>query len=155
MESQLKSQEFQEVSLFVENLSKGVRWKGLWHLFARHGDVTEAFVAGKLSRGGKRFGFVRFRCKTDAMRTMERLNGFSVYGFRLTVKLANPKKRKQFLNQTGINRGKSAAISTPRQSKQEQVHSKEPVDSSSQANVVLKKIVGHVEDEEMFSGRNS
>ncbi|KAK9007436.1 hypothetical protein V6N11_074363 [Hibiscus sabdariffa] len=81
MESQLKSQELQEVSLFAENLPWGMQWKGLWHLFARHGDVTEAFVAGKLSRGGKRFGFVRFRCKTDAMRTMERLNGFSVYGF--------------------------------------------------------------------------
>ncbi|KAK8503171.1 hypothetical protein V6N11_066436 [Hibiscus sabdariffa] len=84
------------------------------------------------------------------MRTMERLNGFSVYGFRLTVKLANPKKRNQFPNQVGLNRGKSAVISTPRQSKQEQVHSKEPGDSSSQAKVVLKKIVGHVEDEDLW-----
>ncbi|KAK8626632.1 hypothetical protein V6N13_134272 [Hibiscus sabdariffa] len=80
MESQLKSQELQEVSLFAENLPWGMQWKGLWHLFARHGDVTEAFVAGKLSRGGKRFGFVRFRCKTDAMRTMERVKQGQVSG---------------------------------------------------------------------------
>ncbi|KAK8661040.1 hypothetical protein V6N13_051942 [Hibiscus sabdariffa] len=104
----MKRQELQELSLFVENFPKGMQWKGLWHLFARHGDVIEAFIAGKLSRGEKRFGFVRFRCKTNAMRTMERMNGFSVYRFRLTVKLAYPKKRRQFLNQAGTNRGKSA-----------------------------------------------
>ncbi|KAL4384541.1 hypothetical protein GQ457_15G028720 [Hibiscus cannabinus] len=58
----------------------------LWHLFARHGEVCRAFIARKLSRGGKRFGFVRFSTEEDAKRAMERLDGFTVYGFRLTVK---------------------------------------------------------------------
>ncbi|KAK8989578.1 hypothetical protein V6N11_064000 [Hibiscus sabdariffa] len=66
-----------------------MQWKGLWHLFARHGEVKRAFIAKKLSRGGKRFGFVSFGMESDASRAMERLNGFSVYGYRLTVKLAN------------------------------------------------------------------
>ncbi|KAK8623448.1 hypothetical protein V6N13_118333 [Hibiscus sabdariffa] len=34
--------------------------KGLWHVFARHGDVMDMFITRKQSRGGKKFGFVRF-----------------------------------------------------------------------------------------------
>ncbi|KAK8655067.1 hypothetical protein V6N13_107659 [Hibiscus sabdariffa] len=67
--------------------------KGLWHLFARHGDVAATYIVRKLSRGGKRFGFVRLKNEVDAGRAMERLNGFVVYGFRLTVKLAIQKER--------------------------------------------------------------
>ncbi|KAK8492845.1 hypothetical protein V6N13_090194 [Hibiscus sabdariffa] len=77
------------ITLFIENLPSRMQWKGLWHLFARHGEVKRAFIAKKLSRGGKRFSFVRFGMESDASRAMERLNGFSVYGYRLTVKLAN------------------------------------------------------------------
>ncbi|KAK8622493.1 hypothetical protein V6N13_117405 [Hibiscus sabdariffa] len=81
------------VSIFVENIPTRMHWKGLWHLSARHGDVYATYIARKLSRGGKRFGFVRFKNEVDAGRAMERLNGFVVYGFRLTVKLAIQKER--------------------------------------------------------------
>ncbi|KAK9026529.1 hypothetical protein V6N11_039366 [Hibiscus sabdariffa] len=74
------------VTLFVENIPSRMQWKGLWHLFARHGEVTRTYVARKLSRGGKRFAFVSFGEDSDATRPMERLNGFNVYGYRLMVK---------------------------------------------------------------------
>ncbi|KAK8589628.1 hypothetical protein V6N12_024022 [Hibiscus sabdariffa] len=68
-----------------------MQWKGLWHLFARHGEVTRTYIAWKLSRGGKRFGFVSFGEDSDAARAIERLDGFNVYGFRLTVKFGKVK----------------------------------------------------------------
>ncbi|KAK8649226.1 hypothetical protein V6N13_129959 [Hibiscus sabdariffa] len=70
------------VTLFVENIPSRMQWKGLWHLFARHGEVTRTYVARKLSRGGKRFAFVSFGEDSDATRPMERLNGFNVYGIK-------------------------------------------------------------------------
>ncbi|KAL4380092.1 hypothetical protein GQ457_02G021450 [Hibiscus cannabinus] len=54
-----------------------------------------AYVCKKLSRGGKRFGFVEFGSQDDAKRAMERLNGFSTYGFRLTVKAARESNLKK------------------------------------------------------------
>ncbi|KAK8549932.1 hypothetical protein V6N13_055492 [Hibiscus sabdariffa] len=87
------------VSLFVENIPERMQWKGLWHLFARHGEVVATFIARKLSRGGKRFGFVRFKDEVDAGRAMERLNGFEVYGYRMIVKPTNQKRNKADSNQ--------------------------------------------------------
>ncbi|KAK8598799.1 hypothetical protein V6N13_076745 [Hibiscus sabdariffa] len=81
-----KSQEV--FTVFVENIPKAMGLKGLWHSFARHGDVVDTFIPRKPSRGGKKFGFVRFGKKIDAERVIERLNGFTLYGFRLSVKMA-------------------------------------------------------------------
>ncbi|KAK8663648.1 hypothetical protein V6N13_083457 [Hibiscus sabdariffa] len=71
------------VSLFVEHLPKNTHWKGLWQMFARVGEVFDAFIANKLSRGEKHFGFVKVGYRQDALRIIERLNGFITYGYRL------------------------------------------------------------------------
>ncbi|KAK8595543.1 hypothetical protein V6N13_016910 [Hibiscus sabdariffa] len=57
--------------VFVENILKAMQWKGLWNIFARHGDVVGMFIANRLSRG-KKFGFVRFEKMVDAERAIER-----------------------------------------------------------------------------------
>ncbi|KAE8657156.1 Bidirectional sugar transporter SWEET14 [Hibiscus syriacus] len=62
-----------------------LHWKGLWFIFARYGNVVGAFIANKLSRRGKWFGFVRFGSKVEAERGMEKLNGFVLNGFKLSV----------------------------------------------------------------------
>ncbi|KAK8689102.1 hypothetical protein V6N13_087829 [Hibiscus sabdariffa] len=62
-----------------------MQWKGLWHAFARHGDVIDAYIARKLSRSGRKFGFVRFKSRDDTARAIDRLNGFTLYGFKLSV----------------------------------------------------------------------
>ncbi|KAK8681360.1 hypothetical protein V6N13_053764 [Hibiscus sabdariffa] len=72
-------------TLYVENIPQAMKWKGLWHAFARHGDVIEVYSAWKLSRSGRKFGFVRFKSRDDATRAIERLNGFTLYGFRLSL----------------------------------------------------------------------
>ncbi|KAK8576936.1 hypothetical protein V6N13_121935 [Hibiscus sabdariffa] len=74
-------------TLFVENIPEKMHWKGLWFSFARHGDVVNAYIARKLSIGGKRFGFVRMKEKVNADRAIERLHGFFLYGSKLTVKM--------------------------------------------------------------------
>ncbi|KAL4271467.1 hypothetical protein GQ457_13G005560 [Hibiscus cannabinus] len=126
----------QTTSLFVENIPKRMEWKGLWHLFARHGDVIDSFIAGRLSRGGKRFGFVRFTLRNDALRAMERLNGFSVYGFRLSIKLAHPKKGKKFGEEI-----KSMKV---------QNSVREAGESSAGGGMKGRKVIGHVESEDLW-----
>ncbi|KAK8699925.1 hypothetical protein V6N13_018333 [Hibiscus sabdariffa] len=80
--------EHEAISLFVENLPRTVHWKGLWHAFTRHGDVLDTFIARKLSREGMKLGFVRMKSRKNVVRTIERMDGFTLYGYRLTVRLA-------------------------------------------------------------------
>ncbi|KAL4318899.1 hypothetical protein GQ457_18G023820 [Hibiscus cannabinus] len=136
---QQQKQEHQVVSVFVENIPKAMHWKGLWHTFARHGDVIGSFIARKLSRGGKRFGFVRMKNRADALRVIERLNGFMLYGFRLTVNLARPYKeiyKKKNYEMGGINYRK---IGLPRLD----------FEAGNQRDIP-KRISGHVDDEELW-----
>ncbi|KAK8557671.1 hypothetical protein V6N13_008042 [Hibiscus sabdariffa] len=85
----------QEVyTMFVKNITLAMRWKGLWHTFARHGNVVDSFTARKPSRGGKKFGFMHFEKKLDVVRVTESLNGFILYGFRLVVKMARYEGRR-------------------------------------------------------------
>ncbi|KAL4310494.1 hypothetical protein GQ457_01G032390 [Hibiscus cannabinus] len=76
------------VTLFVSNLPTKLHWSGLRQTFGRHGDLVDSFIANKLDRKGRRFGFVRFSNRKDADRAVERLNGFKLFGFRLFVSVA-------------------------------------------------------------------
>ncbi|KAK8608169.1 hypothetical protein V6N13_023600 [Hibiscus sabdariffa] len=135
---QQQKEEHQVVSVFVENIPKAMHWKGLWHTFARHGDVIGFFIARKLSRGGKRFGFVRMKNRADALRVIERLNGFMLYGFRLTVNLARLFKEiyKKNYEMVGINYRKNGL---PRLD----------FEAGNQKDIP-KRISGHVDDEELW-----
>ncbi|KAK8558369.1 hypothetical protein V6N13_038842 [Hibiscus sabdariffa] len=72
--------EKQSISVFVENIPNAMHWKGLWHAFARHGDVTDTYIPRKLSRRGKRFGFVRMKSRKDALRVIERKKNSETQG---------------------------------------------------------------------------
>ncbi|KAL4279774.1 hypothetical protein GQ457_03G001570 [Hibiscus cannabinus] len=67
----------QVISLFVQNIPPSLHWKGLWHTFGKHGEVIDTFIARKLDKTGKRFGFVRFNSRCDAERAIEKFNGES------------------------------------------------------------------------------
>ncbi|KAK8696496.1 hypothetical protein V6N13_001635 [Hibiscus sabdariffa] len=56
----------------------------------------DSFIAGKRNRAGKRFGFVRFPNRQDAERAIERLNGFNLYGSRLSVSVARYRARTTY-----------------------------------------------------------
>ncbi|KAL4309158.1 hypothetical protein GQ457_01G002270 [Hibiscus cannabinus] len=130
-------------TLFIENIPRRMHWKGLWHLFARHGDVYRAYIANKLSRGGKRFGFVSFGTERDALRALERLNGFSVYGFTLTVKLANHNNWRVSGKQHGDQINK-------RLDGQQQPMNIQISRGMSQREEHKRKVVGHVIDEDLW-----
>ncbi|KAL4346807.1 hypothetical protein GQ457_17G025350 [Hibiscus cannabinus] len=130
-------------TLFIENIPRRMHWKGLWHLFARHGDVYRAYIANKLSRGGKRFGFVSFGTERDALRALERLNGFNVYGFTLTVKLANHNKWRVSGKQHGDQINK-------RLDGHQQPMNIQILRGISQREEHKRKVVGHVIDEDLW-----
>ncbi|KAL4386790.1 hypothetical protein GQ457_09G019190 [Hibiscus cannabinus] len=75
-------------TLFVHNIEDRLHWKGVWQVFDRHGVVVDVFIPRRRSRAGRRFGFVRMASKEDTDRVIERLNGFWLYGARVSVSLA-------------------------------------------------------------------
>ncbi|KAL4376054.1 hypothetical protein GQ457_02G031900 [Hibiscus cannabinus] len=144
------------VSLFVENLPETLHWKGLWHLFARHGDVVNVYIVRKQSRGGKRFGLVRMKDKENVDRVIERLHGFFLYGARLTIKVASKGydwKRKHadksqihgadLFGSERVDFDKSCKVEAmvPRVSNTEEYPGREN----------MKRIFGHVENEELWN----
>ncbi|KAK8712694.1 hypothetical protein V6N13_147924 [Hibiscus sabdariffa] len=84
------------ITLYVGNLPEKLHWCGLRQAFGRHGDLVDSYIAKKLDRQGKRFGFVRYSNMRDARRAMERLNGFKLFGFRLVVFLTRYNVRTSY-----------------------------------------------------------
>ncbi|KAK8681842.1 hypothetical protein V6N13_054243 [Hibiscus sabdariffa] len=84
------------VSLFVNNLPPYLHWSGLRQVFGRQGDIVDSFIAKKLDKSCKCFGFVRFSNRADAERAIERLDSFKLYGFRLSVAVARYKTRTTY-----------------------------------------------------------
>ncbi|KAK8327431.1 hypothetical protein V6Z12_A11G182200 [Gossypium hirsutum] len=71
-----------------------MHWKGLWALFSFHGEVKDAFIPIKKSKFGTRFGFVRYLSVTNAQRAIDRLNGFVILGYRISVKMVRFRGRR-------------------------------------------------------------
>ncbi|KAK8582680.1 hypothetical protein V6N13_069452 [Hibiscus sabdariffa] len=143
------------VSLFVEYIPEAMQWKGLWHSFARHGEVVDVYIARKQSRGGKRFGFVRMSGKEDADRVIERLHGFKLYGSNLIVKLArnNQKHRGRFVGRNGERveefNSKEWGKNVKQGSREDGIVN-EAGDLNSPIWVRKKRITGHVEEEDLW-----
>ncbi|KAE8726444.1 hypothetical protein F3Y22_tig00006886pilonHSYRG00006 [Hibiscus syriacus] len=55
---------------------------------------VSSFIARKNDKAGKRFGFVGFSNRNDADRATFRLNGFWIFGYRLTVKEARYRDKR-------------------------------------------------------------
>ncbi|KAK8675057.1 hypothetical protein V6N13_033130 [Hibiscus sabdariffa] len=143
----------------VTLLPNRMHWQGLWNAFARHGNVLNAVIARRLSKGGKKFGFVRFGNSTDALRAIERLNGFSMYGFRLTVALAifNGKGRNPLPRNGDSIKGGSYRRATQMDMNigRRSSDNLQGVDSdvgkvSIQGGKEKRRIIGHVEEEDMW-----
>ncbi|KAL4383212.1 hypothetical protein GQ457_15G021230 [Hibiscus cannabinus] len=83
-------------TLFVGSLPEKLHWSGLRHASRRHGDLMDSYIAKKVNRDEKRFGFVRFSNRTYANRAIERLHGFKLYGYKLSVSFAKFNTRTSF-----------------------------------------------------------
>ncbi|GJV20010.1 putative reverse transcriptase domain-containing protein [Tanacetum coccineum] len=53
-------------SFYVTNMPPALTSKVLWNVCASHGRLVDAFIANKLSKGGKRFDFIKFLGVKDA-----------------------------------------------------------------------------------------
>ncbi|GJW84095.1 RNA-directed DNA polymerase, eukaryota, reverse transcriptase zinc-binding domain protein [Tanacetum coccineum] len=74
--------------------------KGLWTVCAPHGRLVDAFIANKLSKGGKRFGFIRFLGVNDANVFVKSLSNIWIGSFHLFITFAinqrsNPNPKPQ------------------------------------------------------------
>ncbi|KAK8603627.1 hypothetical protein V6N13_096101 [Hibiscus sabdariffa] len=86
--------------------------KGLWDAFGHHGDVLNAFIPKKRSKSGRRFAFVRYATKADAILTISRLNGFILFGSRVSVNLARFRARMSFWRKVDPSKRKTNHAST-------------------------------------------
>ncbi|KAK8549480.1 hypothetical protein V6N13_027232 [Hibiscus sabdariffa] len=85
---------------------------------------------------------------------MERLNDFSVYGFRLTVKLANSRSRKK-LGEGNYKikeyaKGKKQENTDEVKAMKVQSSGREAVETSAQGGMGGRKVIGHVESEDLL-----
>ncbi|GKC11132.1 Rop guanine nucleotide exchange factor 7-like protein [Tanacetum coccineum] len=75
-------------SFYVTNMPPALTSKGLWNVCASHGRLVDAFIANKLSKGGKRFGFIIFFGVKDAnsiVISMYTVYDAGIYGATLQV----------------------------------------------------------------------
>ncbi|KAK8577080.1 hypothetical protein V6N13_122075 [Hibiscus sabdariffa] len=119
-----------------------------------YGDVVDAFIASKISRGWKRFGFVRFVRRLDAIRALCIFNGFYLYGFRISVAFAKFNGRSKYWRKVR-SRGNLETVQTVTK---DNIRSKEKVGvegkSTGEASKPIEmkniRILGHVEEEELW-----
>ncbi|KAK8689158.1 hypothetical protein V6N13_087883 [Hibiscus sabdariffa] len=154
-----RKQDEQKVgSLFVENISEKMHWKGLWHSFARHGDVVDAYIARKLSRGRRRFGFVRMNGQEEAERAIKRLHGFRLFGSKLMVKPTRgaPVKQNWFGARSRVNTEETKNNDWKWNLNQVPMR-RGVLNENNQQNSLVKKeqkrMKGHVEEEDLWKMR--
>ncbi|KAK8634188.1 hypothetical protein V6N13_015016 [Hibiscus sabdariffa] len=119
-------------TVFVHNLPEILHWKGLWASFGHHDDVLYVFIPNKRSRSDKRFGFVRFSSKIDADRAISRLNGFALFGSRLSVSIA--KYRPRLLYWRKVKHGAKKGIQNSPLSQPYQKISRKKEESAERSN---------------------
>ncbi|KAK8663511.1 hypothetical protein V6N13_083327 [Hibiscus sabdariffa] len=164
------------VTLFVHNIPKNLHWSGLRQVFGRHGDIVSSFIARKMDRLGKRFGFVRYSSKVDAERAIERLHGFVLYGSKISVSFAKVVTKTQQGRKTGMSQNlkgiqtNQEACSTDKKPSYREIvkrnleeygseasssHIADTAEPSnreqkSSSDKVYKRVIGHIEEETLW-----
>ncbi|KAL4318872.1 hypothetical protein GQ457_18G012420 [Hibiscus cannabinus] len=88
-------------TLFVRNLSDILHWQSLWQCFDRHMEVLDVFVPTKRTVDGSKFGFVRMGSWEDALRVIEHLDGFVLYGSRVRISFTQRDTHDSFWRKKG------------------------------------------------------
>jgi len=78
-----------EVLVFVPNIPVNIDKYGLRGIFSRAGRVSDVYIsAGRIRGSGERFGFVRFRSRYDAMRSIQMFNNAKIRECKVNVSMA-------------------------------------------------------------------
>lgn len=105
------------ISVFVNCIPVFTRVKWLRSAFSQFGKVVDAFIpnSSRIGRNGC-YGFMRFRERRIALHAIEAMNGSSLCGKRVSVKLASygwlqrrPREGRGF-NQLSIEAGKKQLV---------------------------------------------
>ncbi|GKC20608.1 RNA-directed DNA polymerase, eukaryota, reverse transcriptase zinc-binding domain protein [Tanacetum coccineum] len=72
-------------SFYVTNMPPALTSKGLWTVCAPYGRLVDAFIANKLSKGGKRFGFIRFIGVKDANVFVKTLSNIWIGSYHIFI----------------------------------------------------------------------
>ncbi|KAE8696801.1 AP-5 complex subunit mu [Hibiscus syriacus] len=59
------------VTVIIFNIPESFHYQGLWLFFDKYGEVVDSFIPNKRSKGGSRFGFVRFTRLEDARKAIK------------------------------------------------------------------------------------
>nr|GEV88363.1 RNA-directed DNA polymerase, eukaryota [Tanacetum cinerariifolium] len=86
-------------SFYVSNLPDSLDAKGLWKACLPYGRLVDTFIANKRSKGGKRFGFIRFLGIKDANEFVKTLSNIWIGNFHLYVAVAIFQRGKSFSSQ--------------------------------------------------------
>ncbi|GJU23680.1 RNA-directed DNA polymerase, eukaryota [Tanacetum coccineum] len=76
------------ITIFVTNFPTTVSSKDLWKLCDRQGVVADVYIARKLSKSGRRFGFVHFIKNPDQANLLEDLNKIWIGSHHLFASIA-------------------------------------------------------------------
>ncbi|KAE8736039.1 hypothetical protein F3Y22_tig00000218pilonHSYRG00241 [Hibiscus syriacus] len=131
------------VSLFVDNLSPELHWKGLWQVFESQDKVLSVFIASKRIRRRMRFAVVRTDSRDDAKRMIEKLNGLKINDSKISVAFAKHVLRTEA--------GKKKTIEVKWEPKKDELmpYASRNREASSQKLPAKRRIIGHVEDEDV------
>nr|GEX26692.1 hypothetical protein [Tanacetum cinerariifolium] len=82
------------IAIFITNFPTAVSSKDLWKLYDRHGVVADVYIARKLSKSGRRFGFVRFIKSPDQATLLEDLNEIWIGSYHLFAAVARSERNR-------------------------------------------------------------
>ncbi|KAJ4841490.1 hypothetical protein Tsubulata_011841 [Turnera subulata] len=78
----------QAISLYVERLAAQWTPTDVYRVMSKYGEVVDVYISNRLSRAGRRFGFVRFRKMGDVQRLLADVNRVQVEGGTVRANLA-------------------------------------------------------------------
>jgi len=122
-ESELKRAQHQYFSVFVNNLPLELDQYGLRGIFRNAGQVSSIYIhPRRFRKDNSRFGFVRFRRREDAVKSIFLLDNAIIRGRRLFVRMAKPKRSKAIRKSHGLHGGEPMLRRVWRKKKQYQEH---------------------------------
>ncbi|XP_039065561.1 serine/arginine-rich splicing factor SC35-like [Hibiscus syriacus] len=83
-------------TVIVFNIPDLLHHQGLWLLFDVYGEVVDSFIPNKRSKGGSRFGFVRFFRLEDARKAIKCADRTRIQGIEVRVFMARFKPRDSY-----------------------------------------------------------
>ncbi|XVF18520.1 hypothetical protein REPUB_Repub11eG0029100 [Reevesia pubescens] len=83
-------------TVFVNNLLQRVNARWVYTVFGKFWKVIDVFIPQKMSRWGRKIGFVRYAVLNEAKRAVCNLNGVFFLDYKIGVNLAKYDPRKAF-----------------------------------------------------------